>query len=147
MTLLQAFGAISIADSMITGIGGGNEDCKLSLQVGSLTGGMIAVLTAFVIVFSLLTPVFGYSDVYNIPVRYSNSNTSRQVTVIRKCGYNPPAVIAVAFNLYACLLGYVVPTVCFVCFYLSVLVFLKRHVRHAAISTGKAGRCGTKVST
>uniref|UniRef100_A0A914W861 G-protein coupled receptors family 1 profile domain-containing protein n=1 Tax=Plectus sambesii TaxID=2011161 RepID=A0A914W861_9BILA len=94
-------------------------------------------MTAFIIVLTLLTPVFEHSDVFKVPIQYNN--ISHQVMVLRKCGFSPPPPMAMAFNLYACFLGYLVPMGCFVYFYLSLLMFLKRHAQLATI-TGKTGQ-------
>ncbi|CAI4232286.1 unnamed protein product [Auanema sp. JU1783] len=103
----------------------------------------LAVALGFVLV--LVWPVFAYSQVFTF---YINPNsTTKEVTIIRKCGFFPPQQIEFWFNLIACITSYAVPLIGIIYSYLSVPFFLKRRALTTLVSSNSIDNAMRKVIT
>ncbi|PIO73925.1 7 transmembrane receptor, partial [Teladorsagia circumcincta] len=114
-------------------------------RAATLKYAALQVLIALGCVMVLLWPVFAYSQVFTF---YMNpNNITKEVTVIRKCGFLPPPEIQFWFNLVACITSYAVPLFGIVYWYVSVPFFLKRRAITTLVASSSMDAALRKVIT
>ncbi|CAJ0942549.1 unnamed protein product, partial [Mesorhabditis belari] len=102
-------------------------------RAASVKWAFLQLLFALMGVMFIMRPVFRHGQVFTFNL--SANNETRQVTVMRKCSFLPPADEEFWFNIIACGASYVMPLIGIIYCYISVPFFLRKRALNSIVSS------------
>ncbi|CAJ0578802.1 unnamed protein product, partial [Mesorhabditis spiculigera] len=102
-------------------------------RAASIKWAIAQIIISLDVVMLVLRPVFQYGQVYNLNL--SVNQETKQITVMRKCGFWPPPDVALWFNIVACVASYAIPLFGILYCYISVPMFLNRRAETSIVTS------------